>query len=219
MGFRGILRELVKPLMNEGGFLAALGIASAFGLGQGLINRATSSPSRSSTKPVPIPGLFNREEGREFAFGAGDLIGQRSPFRARFEEELLNPSFAPTTESEIALLSQVQEGLQGRFNRLGIGASPNLGDIAAGTAPTLVALRQARLRNLRGGIQEDRAGRELDIRTGLQLAGFGVPRFFGQTEQRGPTPGLLQGTGFNFNIPVPSAAPSLYGFQPQKPGV
>ena len=148
----------------------------------------------SSLKSVEIPGLFSKEQGREFIQSAvgetrqplrfDEILRQRfeerrqpSPFRERVTESLLSPEFGQDlSSSEQALIDQIFAQRQGTFNALGIGSAPgSQAAIAAAAAPTLVGLRQQEIGNLLGAEQQfsqtDLA--DIDRILGAQSVGLG----------------------------------------------
>src|SRR3990167_2732765 len=162
----------------------------------------------ASSKTQETPGIYSRDQARQFAnlaamlmgfeipdsfYGGGGTAGGGSSVYSGF---LKSPSSGPITKPENrlklgsygldtptqAILDQAINASQGRFNALGIGASPSAQwNVAAAAAPTLADYRTRTIQQL------------------LQMAGFGVPQV--SQETTGATPGassLIPGTTINF---------------------
>ena len=134
-----------------------------------------------------------------FGGGGGGFNQPGAGFEA-FQNELTNPSFAPQTSSEQALINDLITQTQGASAIRGLGPATG-GAVAQNIAPTLVQQRQQRLGNLFGGAQLGEQARGTDLRAlleGLGLsAGLAQPEriVLGSSQQTGGSPGLFSQLG------------------------
>lgn len=118
---------------------------------------------KSGLQTEQFPGLTGTPEGQQVAqalqsiFGGGPgRIGQQ------LGQELLAPTFGPTTESEQALLDSILSQTQGQTAVSGLGPATE-GALGQAIAPTLVQQRQQRISNLQAALDPQLGRREQDI--------------------------------------------------------
>lgn len=168
------LTTMFMPVVGLVGMAGALALGAGAGIASGLIGRATSKRGG----PVQLPGLIPRSEGAGYLRQAIGAAGQptgfdpqiqkilnppTSPFAAPLQQAILNPSFAPQTGAQQAIINQILAQRQGQFNALGIGSAPGTqAAVAAAAAPALAQFQQQHIGNLLSGQKIGLQGRELD---------------------------------------------------------
>jgi hypothetical protein len=147
-----------------------------------------SQKSRLQTQE--FPGLTGTQEGQQVAqalqgiFGGGPgRLGQQ------LGQELLAPTFGPTTQSEQALIDSIISQTQGETATRGLGPATE-GSLAQAIAPTLVEQRQQRVSNLQAALDPQLRGREQDIAGLIGLGQLLMPQVVGGQKT----------TGFNFGV-------------------
>lgn len=169
------------------------------------------SKSTSTFQVKEFPGVFGTPESARIAGQAEQLLGA-TPYQTPeapslaglLERELTQPSFAPTTESEQALLSQISEMTQGASALRGLGPATQA-SLAQTLAPALVQQRQQRVSNLQQALGGQLQQRAQDIQSGLgigsqqaqtiallmELAGMAMPQRIGGTTSTSTGPSAL----------------------------
>lgn len=120
-----------------------------------------------------------REPGRRFGGQLEGILGQGpSDIFGTLQQELLQPSFAPSTASEESLISSIMDLAGGRSAGRGLGPA-SAGGIGQAIAPTLTSLRNQRVSNLMQGLQAEQGFRGQDIGALLNLIQLAAPQIMG----------------------------------------
>lgn len=150
--------------------------------------------SSTTINKMTDPGIFGASpESTRLASGAESILGSTPDLLSSLRNELLNPSFAPTTSSEQDFLSTIMDLAGGRSAARGLGA-PTMGGLAQTLAPALMDIRNNRVSNLSQALGIEQGFRGQTLGGMMDLGTLAMPQnIYIPTTETKQTTGLLPG--------------------------
>lgn len=173
--------------------IAALGSLLGGGGGDDLMQNLFGG-SKTKTNQFTLPGIFQSgEDPQRLAGQAEGILGQESDLFNMLSNELMNPSFAPQTSSEMSLINSLMDLTSGRGAVRGLGA-PTQQALATSIAPTLTNQRNQRVSNLAQALGIEQGFRGQNLGGLLELGTLAMPQHVFQPETKSSA-GLVPALG------------------------
>ena len=150
--------------------------------------------SKTTINKMSDPGIFGASpESTRLAGQAEGMLGSTPDLLTMLRNELINPSFAPTTSSETSLLSSIIDLAGGRSAARGLGA-PTMGGLSQAIAPELVNMRNSRISNLSQALGLERDFRGQTLGGLMELGTLAMPQTtYAPTTKSTQSTGIIPG--------------------------